>query len=60
MPQQTLEKYFQTPLYNYECGFKKVFSVINTLLPMVEKWRKSLDEDGVCRALITDLSRAFD
>ena len=33
---------------------------MNALLPMIEKWRKSLDEGGAFGALITDLSKVFD
>ena len=55
-----LEKYFQALLSKYQCGFRKGYSVINALLPMIEKWRKSLDEGGAFGALLTDLSKAFD
>ena len=34
--------------------------MINALLPMTDKWRKSLDTGGVFRALLADLSKAFD
>ena len=33
---------------------------MNALLPMVEKWRKSLDEGGAFGGLLTGLSKAFD
>ena len=55
-----LEKYFQALLSKYQCGVRKGYSVINALLPMLEKWKKSLDEDGVFGALLTDLSKAFE
>ena len=55
-----LEEYFQALLSKYQCGFRKGYSVINTLLPMIEKWRKSLDAGGAFGALLTDLSKAFD
>ena len=51
-----LEEYFQALLSKYQCSFRKV----NALLPMTEKWRKSLDEGGAFGALLTDLSKAFD
>ena len=47
-------------LSKYKCGFRKGYSVINALLPMIEKWRKSLDAGRVFGALLTDLSKAFD
>ena len=55
-----LEEYFQALLSKYQCGFRKGYSVINALLPMFEKWRKSLDAGGAFGALLTDLSKAFD
>ena len=30
------------------------------LLQMIEKWRRNLDQGGICGALFTDLSKAFD
>ena len=32
-----LEEYFQAPLSKYQCGFRKGYSVINLLIPMIEK-----------------------
>ena len=54
-----LEEYFQALLSKYQCGFRKGYGVINALLPMIEKWRKSLEEGGVFGTLLTDLSKAF-
>ena len=34
--------------------------MINDLLPMIEKWRKSLNVGGAFGALLNDLSKAFD
>ena len=50
---------FQALLSKYQCGFRKGYSVINALLPIIEKLRKSLNEDGAFGALLTDLSKAF-
>ena len=47
-------------LSKYKCGFRKGYSVINALLPMIEKWRKSLYPGGAFGALLIDLSKAFD
>ena len=55
-----LETYFESILSRYQCGFRKGFSVLTTLLPMIEKWRESLDSGGNFGALLTDLSKAFD
>ena len=38
-----LAEYFQVLLCKYQYGFRKGYSVINALFPMIEKWRKSLD-----------------
>ena len=42
-PNKQLEQYLQALLDKYQCGLRKVCSVISALLPMIEKWRKSLD-----------------
>ena len=55
-----LEEHFQTLLSKYQYGFRKGYSMINALLPMIEQWRKSLDAVGAFGALLTDLSKAFD
>ena len=55
-----LTSYFEDHFSKYQCGFRKDFSVANCLLPMIEKWRESLDQGGAYGALLTDLSKAFD
>ena len=55
-----LYDYFDVICLRYQCGFRKGFSVANFLLPMIEKWRESLDQGGAYGALLTDLSKAFD
>ena len=55
-----LETYFKSILPRYQCGFRKVFSILTTLFPMIEKWRQSLGSRGFFGALLTDLSKAFD
>ena len=55
-----LTNYFEDLFSKYQCGFRKGFSVANCLLPMIEKWRESLDQGGAYGALLTDLSKAFD
>ena len=41
-------------------GFRKGFSVVSCLFPMIEKWRESLDQGGAYGALLRDLSKASD
>ena len=55
-----LTNYFKDLFSKYQCGFRKGFSVANCLLPMIEKWRESLDQGGAYGVLLTDLSKAFD
>ena len=55
-----LYDYFDVIFSRNQCGFWKGFSVVNCLLPMIEKWRESLDQGGAYGALLTDLSKAFD
>ena len=55
-----LEECFQELFAKYQCGFRKSYDVINALLPMIEKLRKSLDAGGAFGALLADLSKAFD
>ena len=55
-----LYDYFDVIFSRNQCGFRKGFSVVNCLLPMIEKWRESLDQGGTYGALLTDLSKAFD
>ena len=50
--------YFEDYFSKYPCGFRKGFSVANCLLPMIEKWKESLDQGGAYGALLTDLSKA--
>ena len=44
----------------YQCRFRKGFSVLTALVPIIEKWRESLDSGGNFGALLTDLSKVFD
>ena len=57
---QTIRSYFESFLCQFQRGFSKGFSVLTTLLPMIEKWRESLDSGGNFEALLTDLSKTFD
>ena len=55
-----MNKYFDPILSKYQFGFRKGYSAQQCLLIMIEKWRASLDQNGTCAALLTDLSKAFD
>ena len=34
--------------------------VVDRIIAMIEKWRSNLNQVGICRALFTDVSEAFD
>ena len=55
-----MERFSDLILSKKQCGFRKGFNAENCLLVMIEKWRQCLDQGGVCSALLTDLSKAFD
>ena len=54
-----LETYFKSILSQYQRGFRKGYSVLTTLLPMIRKWIKSLDSCCIFGELLSDLSKAF-
>ena len=49
-----------TRSYQKTMCFREVFSVVNSLLPMIEKVRELFVQGGACNAFSTDLSNAFD
>ena len=55
-----LSKFFEKILSKCQCDFRKGFSAQDCLLVIIEKWKRMLDNGGVCGALLTDLSKAFD
>ena len=52
--------YFDSVFSKFQCVFRKGFNAQHCLLTMVEKWRKTLDEDGETGAVLTNLIKAFD
>ena len=44
----------------YWYGFREGFSTQQSLLALLEKWKRSIDRDKVFRVLLTDLSKAFE
>ena len=60
-----VKPYFLSILSQHQCLFRKGFSLLTTLIPMIESWRASLDSGGNFGALfylsnLSDLSKAFD
>ena len=44
----------------FQCGFRKEFSAQHCSLSKLEKWKTTVDNKKTFRALLTDLSKAFD
>ena len=52
--------YTESILSKAQCSFRKGYSTQYSIIAMIEKWRRNLDQGGKCGALFTDLSKAFD
>ena len=52
--------YINQILSKHQCGFRQGHNIQHSLLLMVEKLKKSLDNSGVGGMPLTDLSKAFD
>ena len=55
-----MSEYFESFLWKYQCGFRKVYSAQNCLSSMLEKWKSAIDNTKMFGALLTDISKAFD
>ena len=55
-----INNFMDNKLSRQLCGFRKGLSPQYCLIPMLEKWRTSLDNRGCSGVLLTDLSKAFD
>ena len=52
--------YFENIFSKFHRGFRQGLSAQYCLIPMTEKWKKSVDKGKTFAALLTDLSKAFD
>ena len=52
-------KFFDNIFSKYQCGFRKGYITQHSLLVMIEKWKKVVDNRYAFGALSTDLSKAF-
>ena len=52
--------YVDKYLSPYLFGFRKGYSTQHCLMVMLDKWHKAIDQGKFARALLTDLSKAFD
>ena len=55
-----IESYMQKYLSPKLCGFRKGYSTQQSLIAMIEMWKKALDKNYSAAAVLTDLSKAFD
>ena len=55
-----MSKFFDKVLSKYQCGLTKGFNSQHCLATTLEEWRESIDKGDCFRALLTDLSKAFD
>ena len=54
-----IDPYFYKVFSKFQCGFRKGFNAQHCLITMIEKWRRSVDGNGLADALLTDLSKTF-
>ena len=65
---KAFEKFFYDQIYAYtdsilskiHCGFRKGDGTQYLINAMIKKWRRNLHQKGICRALFTDLNKAFE
>ena len=53
-----MTKFFETFFYRYRCCFRRCFNSQQSLLRMLEKWKRSVDKGKFLGALLTDLGKA--
>ena len=58
--QNQINGYINNFLSPYLCGCRKDFSTQLTLLSLIEKWKKVVDNEGFGVDVLMDLSKAFD
>jgi len=58
--QKQFSSYVDEFLSPYLCGYRKGFNTQYTLLSLIERWKKELDNKGYAGAVLMDLSKAFD
>ena len=59
--QKQMNMYVEKYLSPLLCGYRKGYNTQYALIAMIEKWKKTLDQNsGLCGAILMDLSKAFD
>ena len=52
--------YMNNILNKLFCVFHKAYSTQNTIFQLLQAWQKELDNSGFIRAILMDLSKAYD
>ena len=55
-----IQLFFDSLLSKYQYGFRRAYHTQHSLITLIEKWKKSVDNGGAFDALLTDLSKAFE
>ena len=55
-----INKFMENKFSNLLCGFRKGFSTQTTLIKLLQKWQKCLDNKGIVGTVLIDLSKAYD
>ena len=51
--------FIETVFSRYQCGFQKGYCAQHCLVVMIEKWKRCLDKNSICGALLKELSKPF-
>ena len=51
--------FIETVFSKYQCGFQKGYCAQHCLLVMIEKWKRCLDRNTICGALLKELPKPF-
>ena len=54
-----LGKYMDTFLNKLLCGFRKAHSTQQSLFKLLQRWQKELDNSGLVRTVLMNLSKAY-
>ena len=55
-----MSSFFKDIFSKQKCGFRKSYSTQQWLVTLLEKWKNAVDKGNMFRALLTDISKAFD
>ena len=58
--QKQINSFITDYLSDFLCGYRQGYSTQHALIKLIESWRQSLDSRSYSRAVLMDLSKAFD